>query len=65
MQRAFWYTGLVGGGTAFFISLIVVGSLLVNGMIAATAPAATGDTAAPSHDANSGVRSEAAEWSSV
>ena len=24
-------------------------------MIAATAPAATGDTAAPSHDANSGV----------
>lgn len=32
MQRAFWYTGLVGGGTALFIGLMVVGSLLVNGL---------------------------------
>ncbi len=32
MQRAFWYTGLVGGGTALFIGLVVVGSLLVNGL---------------------------------
>lgn len=46
MQRAFWYTGLVGGGTALFLSLVVVGSLLVNGMTGGDAPAASGGPAA-------------------
>ena len=32
MQRAIWYTGLAGGGTAIFLSLVVVGSLLFNGV---------------------------------
>jgi nitrite reductase (NO-forming) len=56
MQRAFWYTGLVGGGTAFFISLIVVGSLLMNGVAAAGAPSATGgDAPASNHGNDSGA----------
>lgn len=45
MQRAFWYTGLVGGGTALFLSLVVVGSLLVSGVTGGDAPAASGGPA--------------------
>jgi nitrite reductase (NO-forming) len=32
MQRAFFWTGVAGGGTAAFLSLVVVGALVVNGM---------------------------------
>ena len=32
MQRAFWYTGLVGGGMSAFLSLVFVGSIIVSGM---------------------------------
>jgi nitrite reductase (NO-forming) len=37
MQRAIWYGGLVGGGLAAFFSLVVVGSLIVNGAMVGTA----------------------------
>ena len=44
MQRAFWYTGLAGGGTAIFLSLVLVGSLLVNGLhVGGGAPADGGE----------------------
>ena len=36
MQRAFWYTGLVSGGLAAFVSLVVVAALLVNGAMFGT-----------------------------
>jgi len=36
MQRAFWYTGLIGGGTAMFISLTIVGAIVVNGAFPGT-----------------------------
>ena len=29
MQRAFFYIGMVGGATTFFLTLVVVGSVLV------------------------------------
>jgi nitrite reductase (NO-forming) len=32
MQRAFFWTGVAGGGTAAFLSLVVVGALVVNGV---------------------------------
>ena len=55
MQRAFWYTGLVGGGTAFFISMVVVGSILMNGVVAGGAVPTKGDEAtAASHGADDG-----------
>lgn len=41
MQRAFWYTGLIGGGTAMFISLTIVGAIVVNGAF----PGSSGDPA--------------------
>ncbi len=44
MQRAFWYTGLVGGGTAFFVSMVVVGSILMNGVIAGGVAPTMSDT---------------------
>jgi nitrite reductase (NO-forming) len=31
MHSAYWYTGLVGGGLSAFVSLVVVGSLVVGG----------------------------------
>jgi nitrite reductase (NO-forming) len=40
MQRAFWYTGLAGGGVAAFVSLVVVGALVVNGTMLASGTAA-------------------------
>jgi nitrite reductase (NO-forming) len=50
MQRAFWYAGLAGGGTALFVSLVLVGSLMVNGFTGgAGAPAASGDATATDH----------------
>jgi nitrite reductase (NO-forming) len=36
MQRAFWYIGLTGGGTALFLSLAFVGSVLLAGQVGAT-----------------------------
>jgi len=39
MQRAFFYTGLAGGGTALFISLAIVTALVLNGLTAGAAPA--------------------------
>ena len=51
MQRAFWYTGLAGGGTAIFLSLVLVGSLLVNGLhVGGGAPADGGEAPAATHD---------------
>ena len=48
MQRAVWYTGLAGGGLAAFLSLVVVGSLVVNGAMGGRTP--SGDEApAASH----------------
>ena len=41
MQRALWYTGLAGGGTAIFLSLVVVGSLLFSGVGKGTGTPAT------------------------
>ena len=41
MQRAIWYTGLAGGGTAIFLSLVVVGSLLFSGVGKGTGTPAT------------------------
>ena len=38
MQRALWYTGLAAGGTTAFVSLAVVGSILLNGTIAGVGP---------------------------
>ena len=32
MQRAFFYTGLAGGGVALFLSLALVGSLFLAGV---------------------------------
>ena len=47
MQRAFWYTGLAGGGMAAFLSLVLVGSFLVNGItVGGNAPADGGVPAA-------------------
>jgi len=47
MQRAFLYTGLAGGGMAAFLSLVLVGSLLVSGARAtATDPTPSGGEAA-------------------
>jgi nitrite reductase (NO-forming) len=43
MQRAFWYTGLAGGGTAIFLSLVLVGSLLVNGLHVGGSASASGE----------------------
>jgi nitrite reductase (NO-forming) len=57
MQRAFWYTGLAGGGTALFVGLVLVGSLLVNGMTGG-GPAPSGDATASlpaSHDPGTGT----------
>ena len=55
MQRAFWYTGLAGGGMAAFFSLLVVGSLLVNGVTAASgAPEAGGGPVATDHASHAG-----------
>lgn len=55
MQRAFWYTGLVGGGTAFFISMVVVGSILMHGVVAGgVAPAGSDEPTTVSHDADDG-----------
>lgn len=45
MQRALWYTGLAGGGITAFLSLVVVGSILVNGTMAATGTAQAGSSA--------------------
>jgi nitrite reductase (NO-forming) len=39
MQRAFWYTGLAGGGTVFFLSLVIVASLVLNGLTLGASPA--------------------------
>ncbi|HEX5038656.1 MAG TPA: multicopper oxidase domain-containing protein [Candidatus Limnocylindria bacterium] len=36
MQRAFWYIGLTGGGTALFLSLVFVGSILLTGQVGAS-----------------------------
>ncbi|MGH2356512.1 MAG: multicopper oxidase domain-containing protein [Candidatus Limnocylindria bacterium] len=50
MERAFWYTGLVGGGMALFGSLVIVAALAVNSMMPPTSTAdiaGTGATAAP------------------
>jgi nitrite reductase (NO-forming) len=49
MQRAFWYTGLAGGGTALFMSLVVVGSVLVSGLATGGATAAANEPAASGH----------------
>ena len=38
MQRALWYTGLAAGGTTAFVSLVVVGSILLNGTTAGALP---------------------------
>jgi nitrite reductase (NO-forming) len=38
MQRAFWYSGLAGGGTVFFLSLVMVFSLVLNGLTIGAAP---------------------------
>jgi nitrite reductase (NO-forming) len=43
MQRAFWYTGLAGGGTALFLSLVVMGSLIVNGVMLGAGPVAANE----------------------
>jgi nitrite reductase (NO-forming) len=40
MQRAFWYTGLVGGGVTAFLSLAFVGSIIINGMAGGVGAAA-------------------------
>ena len=55
MHRAFWYTGLIGGGTAFFISLVVVGSILMSGVVAGGAPPAAGDEIPASDHEGDGV----------
>ncbi|HEX7173023.1 MAG TPA: multicopper oxidase domain-containing protein [Candidatus Limnocylindria bacterium] len=56
MQRAIWYTGLAGGGLAAFLSLVVVGSVVVNGALGGTvAPADTPDASQPmDHEAGGG-----------
>ena len=56
MQRAFWYTGLVGGGIAAFMSLVVVGSILMNGVVAGgVAPAMSDETTVITHGADVGA----------
>jgi nitrite reductase (NO-forming) len=47
MQRAFWYTGLAGGGTVFFISLVMVASLVLNGLTIGASPAVADEGSAP------------------
>ncbi|MDQ2689550.1 MAG: multicopper oxidase domain-containing protein [Chloroflexota bacterium] len=55
MQRAFWYTGLAGGGMAAFLSLVLVGSLLVNNLrVGDGAPAGGGEQPAASDHAGHG-----------
>jgi nitrite reductase (NO-forming) len=60
MQRAFFYTGIVGGSLALFVSLVLVGSLVVNGLMVGAEPASA-DEGAPAasahatHDAGSGA----------
>jgi nitrite reductase (NO-forming) len=46
MQRAFFYTGIAGGGLALFVSLVLMGSLVVNGAMVG-ANGETPDTGAP------------------
>jgi nitrite reductase (NO-forming) len=57
MQRAIWYTGLAGGGLAAFLSLVVVGSLVVNGALGGTgAPAGAPEASQPmDHEAGGGA----------
>jgi nitrite reductase (NO-forming) len=56
MQRAFWYTGLVGGGMSLFLTLVVVGSLLMNAAaVGSTGSAASVDPDASGHVAQAGV----------
>jgi nitrite reductase (NO-forming) len=50
MQRAFFYTGLAGGGTAIFLSLVFVGSLLVGGAGPGGTASPSGDGAVATHD---------------
>ncbi|HSK94333.1 MAG TPA: multicopper oxidase domain-containing protein [Candidatus Angelobacter sp.] len=38
MQRAFWYSGLAGGGTVFFLSLVMIASLILNGLTLGATP---------------------------
>ena len=61
MQRAFWYTGLAGGGTALFLSLVLVGSLLVNGLrVGGGASDAGGEQPAATHAMDHGGEPAAA-----
>ena len=57
MQRAIWYTGLAGGGLAAFLSLVVVGSLVVNGALGNIgAPAGAPDASQPmDHEGGGGA----------
>ncbi len=51
MQRAFFYTGLAGGGVALFISLALVGSVFLAGVRGGASPSdPNGAPAASGHD---------------
>ena len=56
MQRAFWYTGLVGGGMSLFLTLALVGSLLLNAAaVGSTGSADGGDPDALGHQGEAGA----------
>ena len=50
MQRAFFYIGMVGGATTFFLTLVVVGSVLVGNAIAAGAQPAASASGQDGHE---------------
>lgn len=55
MRRAFWYTGLAGGGTIFFLSLVMVASLVLNALTIGASPAtAADDPESPAHGDHDG-----------
>jgi len=50
MQRAFWYIGLTGGGTALFLSLVFVGSILLTGQVGAAPPSSSAPSDHAGHE---------------
>ena len=56
MQRAFWHIGLVGGGMSLFLTLVVLGSVLMGGVMAASAePSQSGGAAASGPNGHDGA----------
>jgi nitrite reductase (NO-forming) len=60
MQRAFFYTGVAGGGLAVFVSLVLAGSVALNGSFGPGTATADEGTAQPSDHASHGGDGQAA-----